>query len=81
VHGADDIDNRRGVVQRRKPDEDVDLTDGNQLPEEYVGEGAVSVHCLNPSRSHCSVHGAQFVFWWPRGNANPNLEHRTEHRT
>ena len=38
VHGADDVDDRGGVVERREADEDIDLADGNQLLEERVGK-------------------------------------------
>ena len=44
VHGADDVDDRGGVVQRRQADEDVDLADGNQLPEQRVGKDALVLH-------------------------------------
>jgi hypothetical protein len=33
VDGAHDVDDRRGVVQRRESDKDVGLTDRNQLAE------------------------------------------------
>ena len=33
VHGANDVHDRRGIVQRRQADEDVHLPDGHQLPE------------------------------------------------
>ena len=33
VHGANDVHNRRGIVQRRQADEDIHLPDGDQLPE------------------------------------------------
>ena len=33
VHRANDVDDGRGVVQCRQPDQDVHLADGDQLPE------------------------------------------------
>ena len=33
LHGANDVHNRRGIVQRRQADEDIHLPHGNQLPE------------------------------------------------
>ena len=51
VHGADDVDDRGGVVERREADEDIDLADGNQLPEERVGKRALGLHVLVPCRS------------------------------
>jgi uncharacterized cupin superfamily protein len=56
VHGADDVDDGGGVVQRREADENVHLSDGDQLPEKRIGKGAVGVHCLVPCRSHVNRH-------------------------
>jgi hypothetical protein len=33
VDRADDVDDRRRVVQRRQPDQDVDMADSDQLPK------------------------------------------------
>ena len=51
VHGADDVDDRGGVVERRQADEDIDLTDGNQLPQERVGKRALSLHVVTRTRT------------------------------
>ena len=44
VNRANDVDDRRGIVERRQPDQDVDLADRHQLPEQRVGKGAFVLH-------------------------------------
>jgi hypothetical protein len=41
---AHDVSDRPRVVQRRDPDEDVHLTDGHQVVEQFVREQAVLGH-------------------------------------
>ena len=50
VHRADDVDDRRGVVQRRQADQDVHLADGDQLPEQRVGKRLCSPRVLGRDR-------------------------------
>jgi hypothetical protein len=44
VHGADDVHDGGRVVERREPDENVNLPDGNQLPQQDVWKCAIGIH-------------------------------------
>ena len=44
MNGANNVDDGCGVVQCRQADQNVHLADGDQLPEQRVGKGALVLH-------------------------------------
>jgi hypothetical protein len=55
MHGANDVHHRSGVVQRRQPNQDIDLAHGHQLLEQRIGKSALVLHgviCPGDVTSH-----------------------------